>query len=188
MRSGRRRSIAAMSRVKILLSLVELDQRVERMRRCRLRQADVDAVLEHDVPPPFGDQHGGVQLVADRRILVEQRQEILGPGSAPTPTTSGRLVNGCAGEGLDHGAVVGNHLDLAVTLPQREGVAFGDRDVQPARIKLEHGGVGDPGIGLKPRPRLVGVEEQQRGPPGDAGGGEDVVARSGGADQRARSR
>ena len=112
------------------------------------------------------------------RIFVEQRQEILGPGLGADADHQRQLGETAAPAiGPDHGAVVGDHLDLAVALPEREGVALGHRDMQPARIELEHGGFGDPGIGLEPRPRLAGVEEQQRGPPGDAGGFENVVAR-----------
>ena len=80
------------------------------------------------------------------------------------------------GIGLDHGAIVGDNLDLAVALPEREGVALGHRDMQPARVELEHGGIGNPGIGLEPRPRLAGVKEQQRRPPGDAGRCQNVLA------------
>ncbi len=47
--------------------------------------------------------------------------------------------------------------------------------MQPAGIELQHGGFGDPGIGLQPRPRLASIQEQERRAPADAGRGEDVV-------------
>ena len=55
---------------------------------------------------------------------------------------------------LEHGAVVGDHADAAVCLPQRERLALGDRDLQPVGIKLQHRRVGDPRIGLQPRARI----------------------------------
>ena len=70
---------------------------------------------------------------------------------------------------LEHGAVGGDQRDAAVLLPEREGLALLDVDVQAAGIKLEHGRVGDPRIGHQPRARLRGVEKQQRGAAGDAG-------------------
>ena len=167
-----------MSRLKILLSRSSLTSVSSACSTLGFRQPHVDAVLEHDVPAPLGDENRGAQLVADRGIFVEQRQEILGPGLGADAHDQRQLGEMLPGIGLDHGAVVGDHLDLAVALPEREGVALGHRDMQPARIELEHGGIGDPGVGLEPRPRLAGVEEQQRRPPGDAGGVENVLAAS----------
>ena len=76
-------------------------------------------------------------------------------------------------EGFEDGAVGGDDADAAVLLPQREGLPLGDRDLQPVGIKLEHGRVGDPRIGKEPRAGRVGVEEQQRGAAGHAGGGRE---------------
>ena len=79
-------------------------------------------------------------------------------------------------ERLEHRAVGGDHAHGAVLLPQRKGLPLGDADLQPIRIKLEHRRVGDPGIGHQPRPRRVGIEEQQRGVPGHAGDGQHLFA------------
>ena len=94
----------------------------------------------------------GAHLVAERRIAGRAA-----PGSpwrwvsAPSPTTSGSLAKRGATYGSTTVPSRGDHRDLAVLLPEREGVALGDRDVQPAGIELEHGRLGDPGIGLEPR-------------------------------------
>ncbi len=51
---------------------------------------------------------------------------------------------------------------LPVLLPEGEGLALLDADLKLAGIELEHGGVGDPGIGLEAFARLLDVEKQQR--------------------------
>ena len=61
----------------------ELQKHVERLLHSGFRQTHVDAVLQHDVPPPFGDQDRSLKLLADRGIFVERRQEALGPGLSP---------------------------------------------------------------------------------------------------------
>ena len=79
-------------------------------------------------------------------------------------------------ERFEHRAVGGDDADAAVLLPEREGLPLGDRDLQAVGIKLQHRRIGDPRIGHQPRARRVGVEEQQRGAAGDAGGGENFFA------------
>ncbi len=64
-------------------------------------------------------------------------------------------------EGFNHGAVAGHDLHAPILLPQRKGAAFGDGNMQTVGKQFENGGIGDPGIGLQPRARLVGIEKQQ---------------------------
>ena len=176
-RSGRRRSIAVMSRVRILSSRSSWTSVSSACSSPVFRQPHVDAVVEHHVPAPLRHQDGRAQPVADQRILVEQRQEVLGAGLGAGADHQRQIGKTLGHVALDHGAVIGDHRDLAVLLPQRERLALGDRDVQPAGIELEHGRLGDPGIGLEPGAGLGGVEEQQRRASGDAGGGQNFLAR-----------
>ena len=74
-RSGNRRSIDVMSRRQDLLVAIERDERIERARDVGFRQAHVEAVLEPQVPAPFGDQRRGPQIAADLRIAIEQCEE-----------------------------------------------------------------------------------------------------------------
>ena len=61
-------------------------------------------------------------------------------------------------------------------LPQRERAAFGNRDQQAVRIKLEHGGIRNPRVRYQPAARAFGIEEQQRRPAGHAGKGQRLLA------------
>ena len=67
-------------------------------------------------------------------------------------------------------------LTRAVLLPERESLPLGDADLQTVGIKLEHGRVGDPGIGHEPGARRLGIEEQKRGVAGHAGDGQHLFA------------
>src|SRR5262249_14771595 len=77
---------------------------------------------------------------------------------------------------FEHGAVVGDDRHVPVLLPQREGLAFLDADLQLAGIELEHRGVRDPRIGLEALARLIDVEKEQRSGAIDAGRGEYLLA------------
>jgi hypothetical protein len=108
---------------------------------------------------------------------VQQRQEILGPGLGADAHDQRQIGEALGHIAFDHGAVVGDHRDLAVLLPERERIALGHRDVQPAGIELQHGRLGDPGLGLEPGAGLGGIEKQQRAAAGDAGDGQNFLAR-----------
>ena len=77
--------------------------------------------------------------------------------------------------GLEHRAVIGDHREPAVLLPQRERRALDDVDLELAGIELQHRGVGDPGIGLQLVAHGGGIEEQQRGAAIDAADREHLV-------------
>ena len=77
--------------------------------------------------------------------------------------------------GFEHRAVIRDHREPAILLPQRERRALDDVDLELAGIELQHGGVGDPGIGFQPVAHGGGVEEQQRGAAVDAADREHFV-------------
>ena len=77
----------------------------------------------------------------------------------------------------EHAAVAGDEIELAVVLPQREGVALLERNFEPPGIELAHGSFGDARVALQPRPRAVGVDPEQRSIFPDAGGVEHLGAR-----------
>ena len=77
--------------------------------------------------------------------------------------------------GSEHGPVGGDHRDLAVVLPEREGFAFLERDLEPARIELAHRRLRDPGHAFEAAAGSVDIEEQQRGAHSHSGGGEDLL-------------
>ena len=145
-----------------VLFAVERDQPLQRGRDVGFRQPHVDAVLQPQVPAPLAHQDRGAHEGAQRGIAVEQREEFLGARLGAAPDHQRQLDQARRDIGLEHGAVVGDDRDLPVLLPEREGLALLDADLQLARIELEHGGVGDPGIGLEPFARLLDVEKQQR--------------------------
>ena len=92
-RSGSRRSIAAMSRLRILLSRSSLTSVSSACSSLGFRQANVDAVLEHDVPAPLGDQDGGVELDRGSRDTCRAAPGSPWPGSRrrrPRPAAAWR--------------------------------------------------------------------------------------------------
>ena len=159
-----------------LLVAVEIDQSAQRLLGLAFRQQHLDAVFQMQVPAPFGDQHRGFDRLRDRRIALEQREEILRLMLGAVADHQRQRGETLRHEGFQHGAVGGDQINAAVLLPEREGLALLDLDAQPVGIKLEHGGVRDPRIGHQADARLSGVEEQQRRAAGDAGKTEDVVA------------
>ena len=96
--------------------------------------------------------------------------------SAPRADDQRQAAIAILDERLEDGAVFGDDTDASILLPQRKGMTLGDGDLQAVGIKLEHRRVGDPGIRQQPRPRRIGVEEQERRAAGHAGGGEDFFA------------
>ena len=60
-------------------------------------------------------------------------------------------------------------------MPQRERRSFGDIDLELTWIKFQHGGVGDPGIGLQLVAHHGGIKKQQRRTAGDAADRQDFV-------------
>ena len=67
-RSGRRRSIATMSLAEQVLVLVELAQGGKRVADVVFGQADVEAVIEAQVPAPFADERRSLGHGIDLRI------------------------------------------------------------------------------------------------------------------------
>jgi hypothetical protein len=76
-------------------------------------------------------------------------------------------------ERFEHRAIRCDDADAPVFLPQRKSLALGDGDLQAIGIELEHRRIADPRIGHQFCARHVGVQKQQRGAAGDAGGGEN---------------
>ncbi len=114
-RSALRRSIAAMSRDSSLLIAIERDHGFDRLGRACFRQADIDAVLEPQIPAPLGDQHIGVNLLLQLRIEVHHRKKIgsLDIGALADDQRQMRDMRG--DEGLDHDAVARDHPHPAVS-------------------------------------------------------------------------
>src|SRR5262249_41724872 len=106
----------------------------------------------------------------------EQGEELLCFRLRPLTNDEGQLKETRRDIRFEHGAVVGDDRHAAVLLPQREGLAFLDADLQLAGIELEHRGVRDPRIGLEALARLIDVEKEQRSGAADAGGGEPLLA------------
>ena len=156
--------------------MVKLDEAIERGGDVAFRQLHIDAVGQPQIPTPVRHQDRSAQRRADIRIAVDDSEKILGLAFGVAADHKGQAEIAVLDEGLEHGAVGGNHAQPAVLLPQRKSVTLGDRDLQPVRIELEHGGVGDPRICQQPLARRIGVEEQKRGAAGDAGRGEDFFA------------
>ena len=111
------------------------------------------------------------------RVLLQQSEEILGAGFGTLAHHQRQRHETPRHIGLKHRSVGRNHRDPAVFLPQREGRALGDVDLQAARIKLLHGGVGNPRVGLQLVARGRGVKKQQRRATGYAADGENLVLR-----------
>ena len=139
-------------------------------------QADVEAVAQPQIPAPLGDQDRSPHLVAQIRIALEQRQDLLGARRRAHAHHQRQAQQAGIDVGLEHGPVAGDHRDAAVLLPQREGLALLDADLQPIGIELEDRGIRDPGIGLEPVARRVDIEKQQRGGAGHARGAENFLA------------
>jgi len=155
---------------------VERNEPRQRGRNVGFRQPHVDAVLQPQVPAPFAHQDRGAHEGAQRGVAVEQRQEFLRARLRAAPDHERQFDEARRDIGSEHGAVFGNDVHLSVLLPQREGLALLDADLKLAGIEFEHGGVGDPGIGLEAFARLLDVEKEQRRGVGDAGGGEHLLA------------
>ena len=159
-----------------VLFLVERDQPLQRGRDVGFRQPHVDAVVQPQVPAPLGHQHRGAHGGAQVGIAVEQREKFLCARLGAASDHQRQLDQARRHIGFEHGAVIGDDGHLSVLLPERERLALPDADLQLARIELEHGGVGDPGIALEPFARLLDVEKEQRRRVGNTGGGEHVLA------------
>src|SRR5262249_32000789 len=136
----------------------------------------VDAVIQPQIPAPFAHQHRRADEVAHGGIAIEQSEELLGFRLRSLTDDEGQLDETRRDIRFEHGAVVGDDRYVSVFLPQREGLAFLDTDLQLAGIELEHRGVRNPRIGLEPLARLIDVEKEQRSGAGDAGGGEHLLA------------
>ena len=83
-------------------------------------------------------------------MLVDLGQKVRRAFAGAGADHEGQMLETPAVEGNDHRAVAGNHRDLAVLLPEGEGLALDDVDAKLARIELEDGGLGDPRIAAQP--------------------------------------
>ena len=174
-RSGSRRSITTMSRERIFWSRSSAISRMSAASAPALGQADVEPVAQSQVPAALADQDRGAHLVADAGEAVEQVKEFLGLRLGAATDHQRQLEQLRHRVGFQHGAVVGDHRYAAVLLPQRERLALLDADLQFAGIELQHGGVGDPRIGLQPLARTGharGTDSEVR--PVIVGGGEHL--------------
>ena len=166
-----------MSRDRSFFSRSSADQPVERLLDIGFRQAHVDAAFEPQIPAALErPRYRGAKRRADGGVVVDNGQEIVAGALGALADQKRQAAITILDERLEHRAIGGDHAYGAVLLPQRKGLPLGDADLQAIRIKLQHRRVGDPGIGHQPRPRLVGIEEQQRGVPGHAGDGQDLFA------------
>src|SRR6185437_12406880 len=129
-----------------LLVAIEIDQSAQRLLGLAFRQQHLDAVFKMQVPAPFGDQHRGFDRLRDRRIALEQPEEILRLMLGAATDHQRQRGETLRHEGFQHGAVGGDQINAAFLLPERESLAFLDLDAQPVGIKLEYGGVRDPRI------------------------------------------
>ena len=75
-RSGRRMSMATMSRENSRSSLSSFDKRRQRVADVVFRQPDIETILEAQVPAPLADENRGLGEVLHLRIAREQREEI----------------------------------------------------------------------------------------------------------------
>ena len=128
------------------------------------------------IPAPVGDQNRGLDRFGDRRIALEQVDNVLRRVFCAATDYDRQRHEALRHIGFQHGAVGGDHIDAAVLLPEREGPALLDLDAQAVGIKLEHRGLRDPRVAQQPMAGLRGIEEQQRGAAGHAGKAEDVFA------------
>ncbi len=64
--------------------------------------------------------------------------------------------------GFEHRAIIRDHRQLAVLLPQRKRLALDDVDLKLVREELLHRCVGNPGIGLEAISHGDRIEEQER--------------------------
>ena len=154
-----------MSRVSSFFSRSSATSRSSALLDVGFRQPHVEAVLAA-AGSSAARRPGSTARTCSRivGIAIEQREEVLGARLGAAADHQRQPHQRAASTiGLEHGAVVGDDGDAAVLLPEREGLALGDGDLQLAGIELEHGRVGDPGIGLEPLARRLDIEEQQRG-------------------------
>ncbi len=96
-------------------------------------------------------------------------------GVGPLPHDEGQVDVALVAHLVDHGAVGGDHLDLAVALPEGGGLALDLVDHDLVGIELAHRHAGDERLGEQALARPVEVEEGHRGAPVDPGGGEHLA-------------
>ncbi len=155
---------------------IEPHQPLERLLDIGFRQADVDAVIEPQVPAAFGDENRSAQHPADIGKAVDDGEEIVARALCAFADQKRQAAIAILDERFEDRTVGGNDADGAVLLPERKSLPLGHADLQTVGIKLEHGGVGDPGIGHEPGARRLRIKEQKRGVAGHAGDRQHLFA------------
>src|SRR5207249_9282705 len=133
------------------LVAIERNEPVEGGRHVGFRQADIEIVPELQVPAPLGDEHAAADLLAERRIAIEQGEKIPGLGLGAASDHEREGGESRIARRADHGAVGGDQAELAGELPERKRLAFPYPDLEPVREELADRSVRDPRNRLEPR-------------------------------------
>jgi hypothetical protein len=123
-------------------------------------KAHVDAVLQHEVPATLGDQNGRADRTRDMGMIAEQADDLAGTGLGALADQQGQALETLIEVVEDDRAVGRDDMDAALALPEREGLALDHGDQQLVGIELLDADVGDPGIGLQARARLIGSKNR----------------------------
>ena len=175
-RSGMRRSMATTSLSSTLLRAISADELDQRRLGVALRQPHVDAVAQLQGPAALGDEDAGAESLDDlRRLARRSAEEALRRALAPSPTTSGRSAKLRSRSSSITRAVGGDDRDLAVVLPEREGLALDEGDEQRGSDRACGPSTSSTsGLAISRVARRGGVEEGQRVMLGDGERAEDL--------------
>ena len=99
------------------LLALEPDEARHRLGRPALRQPDVDAVVDLQGPAARRDQRSGQDAPAQRAGRLEQRQVVGRVEVGVLADDERQMREAPILEGVDDGAVLGDHGDFAVALP-----------------------------------------------------------------------
>ena len=116
-----RKSTSSTSRASRCCGLVELGQRAPRRRPGRSPAAALDAVVELQVPAPPADadrRRRRAPLQVRRRL--HDREQVGGHARRVRPDDQQQVAEVLRARAVDDDAVVVDHGDLALVLPQRE--------------------------------------------------------------------
>lgn len=139
-----------------------------------LGQADVDAV-ELERPAPAGDVGAGADARSERTGRLDQREIFLEALVGARADDERQVDVALVAQVIDHLAVGGDHLDLAVLLPERGGLALDLIDDDLVGVELPHGGAGDQLLGEQSVAHAIDVEERHGGAPVDTGGAQHLA-------------
>src|SRR5437899_907372 len=104
------------------------------------------ASLGARIPARLAAKIRGLGRRAHLRIAGEQREEIPGAGFGTPPDNQRQRKKAARDVGLEHRAIIRDHRQPAIPLPQRKRRTLDNVDLELAGIELQHRRFADPGI------------------------------------------